>query len=406
MSQNPNPAGDSHIHRGSPEFTRVRLALFLAGFASFALIYSVQPLLPAFATAFDVSPAVSSLALSLTTGCLALSIMVMGAWSQSLGRKGVMVVSMLGAALINLGIGALEGWHLLLVARAAEGLLLGGVPAVAMAWLAEEIAPEDLGRAMGIYIAGTGFGAMCGRVGMGILADLGDWRLAMAVLGGLCLVSALGFAWLLPPSRNFQAARGAGLRFHLAAWAGHLRNPALRRLYGIGFCLTSIFVTLFNYATFRLRAPEFGLSQLQVSLIFLTFGFGMISSQVAGNLLDRLGRRPLLILAFLLSGAGALVTLSGDLWVIITGIALTTIGFFIAHSVASSAVGQAAIGAKGHAASLYLLFYYAGVSVTGSAAGWLWQQGGWPAVVGLALVMTVAGGLLAAFGARVGSYRG
>ncbi len=59
----------------------------------------------------------------------------------------------------------------LLIARALEGLLLGGVPAVTMAWIAEEIAPEHLGKTMGLYIAGTAFGGMMGRVGMGILVE-------------------------------------------------------------------------------------------------------------------------------------------------------------------------------------------------------------------------------------------
>ncbi len=48
---------------------------------------------------------------------------------------------------------------------------------------------------------------------------------------------------------------------------------------------------------------------------------------------------------------------------------------------ASAWVGRLAGDAKSHAASLYLLFYYLGSSVTGVAAGWAWQAGGWGAVV-------------------------
>lgn len=401
LHHGPAPRVSHHVHRRTPEFRRVSIALFLAGFSSFALIYCVQPLLPEFARSFQVSPASSSLALSLTTGSLALAIMIMGGWSQSLGRKQVMITSMFGAAALNLLIVTLSGWHGLLVARAIEGLLLGGVPAVAMAYLAEEIAPEDLGAAMGLYIGGTAFGAMMGRVGMGILTEFGDWRSAMGVLGGLCLLSAIGFALLLPASRNFEPKPHAGLAYHLDAWRGHLKNPALRRLYVIGFCLTSIFVTMFNYTTFLLRGPAFGLSQTAVSMIFLSFVFGMVSSPVAGLLLNRFGRRRLLVAAFAMALIGVMVTLIETLPVIILGIVLITTAFFLAHSVASSAVGIAAVGSKGHAASLYLLFYYAGSSVTGSVGGWFWQHGGWPAVVGLTAAVALLGMLISAFGPRV-----
>ncbi|SMO87040.1 MFS transporter [Paracoccus laeviglucosivorans] len=396
---------DTYIRQGTPLFSRVRLALFVAGFSSFALIYCVQPLLPEFARSFGLTPASSSMALSLTTGCLAVSIMVMAGWSQRLGRKGVMVGSMLVAAMLNLAGAMLPGWNSLLIARALEGLALGGVPAVAMAYLAEEIAPEDLGKAMGLYIGGTAFGAMAGRVGMGILAEFGSWRLAMGGLGVLCLLAALAFAYLLPPSRNFQPQQGNGIGFHLRAWRAHMRNPALQRLYFLGFCLTSIFVTVFNYTTFRLSDAPFGLGQTAVSMIFLAFAFGVVSSSVAGGLVSRIGRRPLLVLAFSTVLAGVVVSLAGSVGMIFLAVALIATGFFIGHSVASSAVGAAAQGAKGHAASLYLLFYYAGSSITGVIGGWFWQDGGWSAVAALTAAIAVLGILVSAFGPRTDAVR-
>ncbi|ARO15241.1 MFS family transporter [Ketogulonicigenium robustum] len=397
----PASAETTQVRRASPAFAKIKFALFLAGFSSFALIYCVQPLLPAFAASFNLSPTASSLALSLTTGCLAIAIFIMGALSQSLGRKMVMAGSMFGAAVLNMIIAVLPDWHSVLLARALEGVVLGGVPAVAMAYLAEEIAPEDLGKAMGLYISGTAFGAMMGRVGMGLLTEIGSWRMAMGVLGALCFIAAVGFLILLPASRNFQPKPHAGLRFHLSTWAGHLRNPALQRLYFLGFCLTSVFVTIFNYATFRLTGAPYGLSQTATSMIFLAFALGVVSSNVAGTLADRLGRRPMLVSAFAMILVGVLVTLASPIWAIITGIAIITTGFFIGHSVASSSVGAAADGAKGHAAALYLLLYYAGSSITGSIGGWFWQHGGWPAVVALAAAFSIAALLVAAFGPKI-----
>ncbi|WP_334174768.1 MFS transporter [Pseudoxanthobacter sp.] len=379
------------IRRGSRDYRRAGIALFLAGFASFSLIYCVQPLLPVFADSFGVSPAESSLALSLTTGLLAFSILLAGAFSQALGRRGLMFSSMALAALLNIFAAVVPHWHGLLAARALEGLVLGGVPAVAMAYLAEEIEPSHLGRTMGLYVGGTAFGGMMGRVGMGLMTEIASWRVAMGLQGALCLAAVAGFLWLLPPSRNFVARPGFDVGFHLRAWGDCLRRPVLLRLYATGFLLMGLFVTLFNYATFRLSGAPYGLGQTAVSLIFLSYGFGIVSSSLAGSLADRLGRRPLIAAAFLLMAAGVALTLSAGLAVIIAGIALVTTGFFIGHSVASSSVGRLAGPFKGHAASLYLLFYYLGASIVGSAGGWFWQHGGWPAVVMLCLTAAATG---------------
>jgi MFS transporter, YNFM family, putative membrane transport protein len=383
------------IRRGTADYRNAGLALFLAGFASFSLIYCVQPLLPEFAASFGISPAESSLALSLTTGFLAFAIVLAGAFSQALGRRGLMFGSMALASLLTIVAALVPGWHGLLAARALEGLVLGGVPAVAMAWLAEEIDPAHLGRTMGLYVGGTAFGAMMGRVGMGLLTEFTSWRVALGVLGLICLVAAVGFLVLLPRTRNFVARPGFDLAFHLGAWRGHLRNRGLMRLYATGFVLTSIFVTIFNYATFRLTGVPYGLGQTAISMIFLTFGFGIVSSSVAGSLADRFGRRPLLVIGFLLMLAGVLLTLAASLVAIAAGVALVATGFFVGHAVASGAVGPLAGTAKGHAASLYLLFYYMGSSLTGSAGGWFWQHGGWPSIAALTGALALVGTLLA-----------
>ena len=73
----------SAIQRGTPAYLRANLALFLAGFATFSLLYCVQPLLPAFARTFQVSPAESSLAMSLSTSLLAFAILVAAIISSS-----------------------------------------------------------------------------------------------------------------------------------------------------------------------------------------------------------------------------------------------------------------------------------------------------------------------------------
>ncbi|MEG0150911.1 MAG: MFS transporter [Comamonas sp.] len=375
------------IERGTREYLRVSLALFLAGFATFSLLYCVQPLLPALAQTFAVSPAQSALALSVSTACLAVSIVLAGALSEGLGRRKLMFISMALAAVCNLVASYLPHWHALLAARALEGILLGGVPAVAMAYLSEEIDPKGLGFAMGLYVGGTALGGMLGRVGMSAMTEFWGWRHALAALSVLDLLAALGFVWLLPNSRNFVKKSGLGARHHLQAWGRHLQHQGLPLLFLIAFGLMGVFVSIYNYAGFFLSAPPYGLNQLQISYVFYAYLFGMVASPIAGGLADKLGRGPVLIAGTLIMAAGVVLTMFQPLAVIVLGIVLLTAGFFVSHSVASSWVGRLATQAKGHASSLYLWGYYMGSSVLGAGAGWFWSRWGWTGVGQVALLV-------------------
>jgi len=376
--------------RGTPAYRRANLALFLSGFATFSLLYCVQPLMPLFAGDFGISPAASSLSLSLSTGFLAFAIFCAAAVSEGVGRRSLMFFSLTGAALCNIACGLMPDWHLLLAFRALEGVLLGGVPAVAMAYLAEEIEPRGLGATMGLYIAGNAVGGMAGRAVTGTLAELWSWRPALAGIGLIGLAMAIGFRLLLPPSRNFVPRKGFDARFHLRAWLEHLRNPALPFLFAVAFCVMGSFVTVYNYIGFRLVAAPYSLSQTELGLIFTAYLFGMAASWAAGVLGDRAGHFVMLPVGILIAAIGVLVTLAASLWLIILGIVLVTIGFFVTHSIASALVGRLARRTKGHASSLYLLAYYLGSSVAGSLGGYFWLADGWQAVAWFVFAMLAA----------------
>src|ERR1041384_173196 len=197
-----SPGLGACIERGMPEFQRTNLAMLAAGFSTFALLYCVQPLLPVFSQEFGVSAAESSLALSLTTGFLAGAVLIVGSLSETIGRKPIMLASLVSAAVLTFISAFTTNWHTLLVIRALLGICFSGLPAVAMAYLSEEIERTSVGRAMGLYIAGSGFGGMAGRFITGLITDLASWRAATATLGMMGMTSAIIFWWMLPPSKH------------------------------------------------------------------------------------------------------------------------------------------------------------------------------------------------------------
>ena len=383
--------GPSFLTPGSTAFRCANFALFCAGFSTFSLLYCVQPLLPLFSSYFHVSPAQSSLSLSCTTFLLALSILAVGLRAERFSRKQLMACSLLASSALTLIAACLPNWGAMLLTRSLLGIALGGVPAVAMAYLAEEMHPDGLGLAMGLYIGGTAFGGMAGRFITGLVADFFSWRAAMGTIGVLGLLSAGLFVRYLPKSSQFRPRRGTALNGVRTAFMQHLRDRRLLGLFGLGFVLMGGFVTTYNYAGYRLMAAPYHLSQSAVGAIFIVYLVGIVASAWFGRLADRHGRVNMLTIAVALMLCGALLTLAHPLSIIVIGITLLTFGFFAGHSVASGTVGRLAGSAKALAASLYLLAYYLGSSVMGSTGGMLWSHAGWPGVVAFVGTALAAG---------------
>ena len=79
---------------GESGYRRITVALFAAGLATFALLYSTQALLPEFPRAFSVSAAQSTLSVSLTTIGLGLTLLVAGPLSEVIGRTRLIHLSL------------------------------------------------------------------------------------------------------------------------------------------------------------------------------------------------------------------------------------------------------------------------------------------------------------------------
>ena len=361
-------------------YARISFALFVGGFVTFSLLYSVQPLLPTIAEEFGVNAATSSLALSATSGALAVSMLAAAAMADRTGRKRPMVLSVLASSLLCLLVPLGHDFRLLVAVRLVLGAALAGLPAVAMAYLAEEVPASRLGAAMGIYIAGNAVGGMSGRLTVGLLTDAFSWRWALFLQGVVCLAASVWFARNLPASQRFRP-----VPVDLGAVLSNLRtavtSPALRPLFAVPFLVMGAFSAVYNYIAFLLMKPPYDLDHAQVGYIFLLYLVGTVGSTTFGRMADSIGRARVLPLGIVLQACGALVTLGPSLWVKIAGVGLFTFGFFGAHATASGWVGARSGSLKATAATLYLLAYYSGVTVGGWIGGYFWIHLGWNGVI-------------------------
>ncbi|SDI91459.1 MFS transporter, YNFM family, putative membrane transport protein [Frankineae bacterium MT45] len=378
-------SGAGGLRVGDPGFRQAAVALFVAGVATFALLYAPQPLLPLLAADFNVSPAAATLTISLSTLALGVTMIIAAAISDRTGRTKLMIGSLLSASAIGLATAAAPSWNSLLALRLLEGVALAGLPAVAMAYLRDEVHPEAHARATGLYIGGTALGGMLGRILSGLLADLGGWRVATAGIGLLGLACAATVIVLLPPSQNFvpQTGRRRGQ-------LGILLSAPMLPLYAIGGLMMGSFVAVYNAMSFRLAAAPYLLSAGVAGLVFCVYPVGSVGSALAGRIADRVGRAQVVLIGIAVTALGVLLTLGSALLWVVLGLGVMTGGFFAAHGVASGWVTARAhrIGAPvGMAASFYLFSYYLGSSIFGSLAGARWTADGWSGVVEMSLLL-------------------
>ena len=382
------------LTRTDRDYRRAVLAMLAAGLATFNALYATQALLPTLVDDLGITPTEAALTVSATTGMLAVCIVPMSILSERFGRGRLLIISALTATALGLVLPLAPDATTLILLRALQGIAIAGVPAVAMTWLSEELDPAHLGRAMGIYVAGTTVGGLTGRLIPAGLLEIVDWRTSLVASSAVALAMAVVMTVLLPKQRRFEPKK-IGPRSEIAAMLGHLGNPRLLGLFIIAFVGMGVFVSLYNFFGFRM-IDHFGLSPALVGVVFFMYLSGTWSSARAGAMTDKYGRGRVLIAGAALMLVGLLATMSAWLPGALIGLFLFTASFFAMHSTASSWIGLAATSHRAEASSMYLFSYYAGSSLVGAATGVVFAWTSWPgfililAAILLGVVVTAA----------------
>ncbi len=384
---------------GGPGYRRMSFALFLAGVATFALLYSTQALLPLISADLGVSASTASWTVSAATGALALFVLPLSALSERYGRRTLMTASLAVAVVVGLLVPFAPSVGALIALRAVQGAALAGLPASAMAYLAEEVRPKALVAAIGMFVAGNSIGGMSGRIVTGWVAQAWGWRWALAVVGVVAVLCALAFRALLPAPRHFTPGT-LNPKSLARTVRSHLENPLLCRLYAIGALFMTVFGAVYTVIGYRLTEAPFSLPQGVIGSIFLVYLVGTVSSAAAGKLVARLGRRGALYLAASTTAAGLLLSLASDLLLVLLGLVLITAGFFAGHAVASSSVSRTATRGRAQASALYQSAYYVGSSAGGTLGAIAFHSGGWAGTVALGVLAVVGVVGITLFGTR------
>ena len=361
-------------------------AVAFAGFCAFLGLYVTQPLLPMLEQVFHAGKTTVSLTLTATTLGVAIAAPLVGSVADRLGRIRVIVASACLLSLATLLDATAKGLPALIFWRFLQGLVTPGVFAVTVAYVQEEWLEGRAGRAMAVYVTGSVLGGFAGRMTSAVVVSLWhDWHGSFVAIGLLGAVCAVILQVWLPQERHFtRRAPGGSLR---AGMAAHLRNPRLVATFAVGFGVLFTLVATFTYVTFHLAGPVFHLGPLALGFLFCTYLIGAAVTPPCGRLIDRFGHRATLGLAMGLGIAGMALTLIPRLGVVVTGLALCCSGTFVAQAASVGYIGLVASRDKALAVGMYVTCYYMGGSVGAGLPGLLWRVGGWPACVGLVILV-------------------
>jgi MFS transporter, YNFM family, putative membrane transport protein len=369
-----------------------RIAVCLTGFCAFLNLYAPQALLPSLAHEFGVGAAAISTIMTASTLAIALTAPFTGAVADVLGRKRVITAAMIAVVVPTTLVGLAADVHQIVVWRFVQGLLLPPIFAVTVAYIGDEWPPSQVTSIAGLYTAGSSFGGFSGRFLSGLLADLFGWRAAFLVLAALTLIGAVGIALMLPRERKFVPS--VGITSSIVQMVRHLQNPQLVATYAVGFGVLFNFIATFTYLSFRLAAPPFNFSPTLLGAIFVTYLVGVAAAPTAGRAVGRFGRRKFTLCVIALWVCGIALTLASSIVLIMLGLALCAGCGILCQTVSTGYVTTTAKAGRSSAVGLYVTSFYFGGSVGAFVPGLAYERGGWPACVGLVVMILVVMALI------------
>jgi multidrug resistance protein len=232
---------------------------------------------------------------------------ILGRISDKVGRKPVIVFSLIGTAVGSFVTGAAGALWVLFLGRILDGAS-GASVAVAQGAVADIAPPEQRARLMGMLGAAFGVGFVVGPA-LGGLAALGGPHVPFYLAGSIAAVNAVAAMIRLPETKpdtshiTEKHQRGTAL------------SPALKRFALVGF-LSMLGFAGFE-ATFSIWGEkQFGFTEGSASIVFVFVGVTLVAVQggLIGPLTQRLGSRKLLRIGLSLVAVGLLLLGLSNTW--------------------------------------------------------------------------------------------
>ncbi len=266
-----------------------RAILPVLGFLTFSSVYTnlvMAPVLTQIGADFHVTTGTAGLVVAAYGLPGILTAVIVGPYSDRLGRKRFLVGGSLAMSLMTIVAAFMSSFELLIGARAIAGIGASMIQPNVQATVADNFPYRERGRAVSTIIGMNTLASIVGVPVAGIVAEATSWRVSLGIVGTLGLLASLVILSRLP--------RGVGVGDVARARALYAR--ILRNRSAVGAIVVSFLggIYWFTWITYLVVFFErmFGLSQGIAATFALTQGFGvLIGSQLGGRFGDRVGHR-------------------------------------------------------------------------------------------------------------------
>lgn len=276
------------------------LWVLIAGALLVALGFGlVAPVLPQFATSFNVGVTAATVVVSAFAFCRLIFAPVGGALIDRLGERKVYLTGLVIVALSTLATGLAQNYWQMLIFRGLGGL--GSTMfTISAAALLVRLAPVDArGRVSSYYASAFLIGNIAGPVFGGLLGSLG-MRLPFFIYAGALIVATAVVAIFLREGRRREPGSDTQEPMLMAEAMRQARYiGALAGAFANGWCSFGMRVAI--VPLFAAQAFDNGAKIAGISLACFAVGTAAVVL-FAGRLADSVGRKPLIVVGFLVTG--------------------------------------------------------------------------------------------------------
>lgn len=372
-----------------------RLLIGLTAFLTLVDLFATQAILPSLAAAYRVTPAAMGFAVNASTIGMAIAGLVVAFFSSRIDRRRGIFVSLALLSIPTALLAVAPDLKVFTALRIAQGLAMSAAFTLMLAYLAEHCSEREVAAAFAAYITGNVASNLFGRLMSAALADTLGIAGNFYVFALLNLAGALLVYFTLSRSPMMLMPM-SGARSPWAVYAEHLRNPALRTAFALGFLILFVFLGVFTYVNFVLRRPPLELAPMTLGIVYFVFAPSMFTTPIAGRLVARFGVRPACIGGLALALIGLPLLVAPNLPAVLAGMVLVAVGTFFAQATTTGFVGRATTTDRASANGIYLASYFLGGLVGAAVLGQVFDGLGWGAVVAGVAIALGASILLAA----------
>lgn len=366
------------------------MIIAVTAFLTLVDLFATQAILPELTHHYGVTPAAMGTAVNASTLGMAVAGLAVAYFSSAIDRRIGILLSLAVLAIPTALLAHAPDLLTFTVLRVAQGLCMASAFTLTLAYLGEHYSAADSATAFAAYITGNVASNLVGRFLAAGVTDhfgLASNFYFFAVLNLLGAVLVFFTVEKTPPMKEMREKK----RSHFAVWLDHLRNPALRASFAIGFCILFAFIGTFTYVNFVLVAPPLSVGMMTLGFIYFVFVPSILTTPLAAHAVRRFGTRPTFWVSLLIASLGLPLLVLPNLPVVLVGLVLVAVGTFFAQACATGFVGRAATTDRGAASGLYLASYFFGGLIGSAVLGVIFDMYGWGAcVAGIGMSLAVA----------------